>query len=155
MGLSMYLLAQKIVDPDEENAGNAAEVDAVKNALAVCRVDEHWSATFKIRVLLYTWRDANQIHGWFVNNVQDGIDDQKYHIVERDQLEQLVQLCNEALSNRQRAGEILPPMEGFFFGSTDIDEDYFETLEDTVTQITRILNDPKYRDWKIVYSCWW
>jgi hypothetical protein len=155
MGLDMYLLAQKVVDPDEENAGSAAEIDAVKKALAVCRVDEHWSATFEIRVLLYTWRKANQIHGWFVENVQDGLDDKKYHIVERDQLEQLVMLCHEALNNRERAGEILPPMEGFFFGDTDIDDDYFEQLEDTVTEITRILNDPKYQDWKFVYSCSW
>lgn len=45
------------------------------------------------------WRKANQIHNWFVQNVQDGVDDCEYHHeVTKEKLEQLRELCNELLS---------------------------------------------------------
>lgn len=46
------------------------------------------------------WRKANQIHRWFVNNIQDGIDDCEYHReITRDDLENLLSICNKVLSN--------------------------------------------------------
>lgn len=46
------------------------------------------------------WRKANQIHKWFVDNVQDGEDDGKYYYVDIDQLKELLELCKEV---RQKA----------------------------------------------------
>ena len=40
------------------------------------------------------WRKANQIHNWFVNHVQDGIDDCDYHHeVTKELLEELLDTC--------------------------------------------------------------
>ncbi len=43
------------------------------------------------------WRKANQIHKWFVDNVQDGNDDCKEYYVSRDQLKELLSLCEQVL----------------------------------------------------------
>ena len=41
------------------------------------------------------WRKANQIHNWFVENVQNGEDDCKSYEVSRKELETLLNLCRE------------------------------------------------------------
>ena len=45
------------------------------------------------------WRKANHIHRWFVENVQDGEDDCGEYYVERDKLQELLDICNEILKN--------------------------------------------------------
>jgi hypothetical protein len=46
------------------------------------------------------WRKANQIHNWFVENIQDGIDDCDYHreVTEED-LEELLDVCKRVLDS--------------------------------------------------------
>ena len=41
------------------------------------------------------WRKANQIHKWFVENVQGGEDECKPHEVSREQLQTLLKLCKK------------------------------------------------------------
>ena len=38
------------------------------------------------------WRKANAIHGWFVDNIQDGVDDQNEYYVSKEKLEELKKL---------------------------------------------------------------
>ena len=46
------------------------------------------------------WRKANQIHNWFVNNVQDGEDDCNYHNeVTKEKLEELHDTCIAVLES--------------------------------------------------------
>lgn len=44
------------------------------------------------------WRKANQIHNWFVTNVQDGEDDCGEYEVSKEQLEELLDICREVLA---------------------------------------------------------
>jgi hypothetical protein len=39
------------------------------------------------------WRKANAIHKWFVANVQDGVDECQEAYVEREQLQELLEIC--------------------------------------------------------------
>lgn len=39
------------------------------------------------------WRKANHIHRWFVENVQNGVDDQRVYEVTKEQLEDLMCVC--------------------------------------------------------------
>lgn len=39
------------------------------------------------------WRKANQIHNWFVENVQGGVDDCSSYIVSKEQVEELLDIC--------------------------------------------------------------
>lgn len=50
------------------------------------------------------WRKANQIHAWFVENVQDGTDDCRPHYCEASQLKELVSVCEQVLA----ASELVP-----------------------------------------------
>lgn len=43
------------------------------------------------------WRKANQIHNWFVENVQDGVDDCGYYEVSRQKLQDLLADCRDVL----------------------------------------------------------
>ena len=79
------------------------------------------------------WRKANAIHNWFVTNLMEGIDEcQRVEVSDLD-LKDLKNLCVRVLKDRSLALELLPPVSGFFFGSTEVDEWYFEDLQRTVS----------------------
>lgn len=98
------------------------------------------------------WQKANQIHGWFVDNVQAGKDDCKEYEVEESQLLTLKNICERILKDKTLAEELLPPQEGFFFGNTNINEYYFEDLKQTITIIDKAIADQKKLDKKDVWS---
>lgn len=54
------------------------------------------------------WRKANQIHNWFVENIQDGVDDCDYHReVREEDLEDLLDVCKTVLKSCEMVeGEI-------------------------------------------------
>jgi len=99
------------------------------------------------------WRKANQIHKWFVDNCQDGEDDCKEYYVSREQLQELVKLCEKVRDsllaegnsegemgkrrflNTDVAKELLPTSSGFYFGSEDYDENYLIDLKETIAYI--------------------
>ena len=89
------------------------------------------------------WRKANQIHHWFVVNVQDGEDECQESDVSREQLQELVDVCREVLADHSKAEDLLPSAPGFFFGSTEYDDRYFQDVADTVEQLERVLAEPE------------
>ena len=78
------------------------------------------------------WRKANQIHKWFVDNVQNGVDDCGNYYVTHDQLTKLKNLCQRVLDNPALGKDLLPTTNGFFFGSTDYDQYYLDDLKNTI-----------------------
>lgn len=80
------------------------------------------------------WRKANHIHAWFVKNIQDGVDNCEKHEVSIEQLQELVDTCKEVVNRKDKAynDEHLPTQQGFFFGSTDYDDYYYEDCEHTI-----------------------
>jgi hypothetical protein len=87
------------------------------------------------------WRKANAIHNWFVANVQASVDDCGYYYVEEHQLKELRDLCCSVITNKADPMKALPPTSGFFFGSTEIDEWYFDDLNSTVKIIDEALEN--------------
>lgn len=59
------------------------------------------------------WRKANQVHGWFVREIQDGADDCREYHVPFSKLLELKELCIQAMQAKD--SKRLPPCEGFFF----------------------------------------
>lgn len=99
----------------------------------------------KIKEISYTcayWRKANQIHNWFVENVQGGVDDCGEYEVTQDQMRELINLCKKVLKRRdnETSGELLPTQSGFFFGSTEYDDWYYSDIQDTIDQLEPLLN---------------
>jgi hypothetical protein len=78
------------------------------------------------------WRKANQIHAWFVEYIQDGIDNCASYCVGREDLQALLDRCEDVLLKPDRAEELLPTQSGCFFGGTEYDEFYFQDIKDTI-----------------------
>ena len=87
------------------------------------------------------WRKANQIHRWFVENVQNGIDECQSSYVSREKLEELLELCKRVNADNSLAEELLPSASGFFFGGTEYDEWYFNDINHTIEIIEECLED--------------
>ena len=148
MGLDMYLDGSKYVskyfDPALKSAADALFPDGVLSG-KVCGIN------FRLAY----WRKANAIHQWFVKNVQDGTDDCGYYYVSREKLQELVDICKTVLADHSKAQEQLPPQAGFFFGSTDINEWYFQDLQLTIDQIEPLLANEALDDLDFRYHSSW
>jgi len=78
------------------------------------------------------WRKANHIHKWFVENVQDGVDDCKSYYISWGKLEELLKTCKLVNKEKNLADTHLPTESGFFFGGTDYDDGYFSDILATI-----------------------
>ena len=87
------------------------------------------------------WCKANAIHKWFVDNCQDGVDDCRDAYVERNNLQNLLDLCRIVIIDKSKAEQLLPATSGFFFGSTEYDEWYYNDIENTIKILEEALED--------------
>ena len=149
MGLDMYLTAEKY----QWGAFDEEPTPITQAVNTVCDTKGHQVST--IRINACDWRKANEIHAWFVENVQGGEDECQRHVVAMDRLKELVSLCKDVLANKDKAKELLPTQAGFFFGSTDYDEYYFEDLQDTIDKLTPFITDPYWEKWDFYYQSSW
>lgn len=104
------------------------------------------------------WRKANQIHKWFVDNVQDGVDNCATYPVAYEQLQELLSLVNQVLENHKLAAKLLPTSIECFFGSdvdsyeevsdNEYDKWYFDDLKKT----KRIIEATFYDDETVEYE---
>jgi hypothetical protein len=147
MGLDMYLTAEKYVFSDEQ--------PQVNQALAEVGFNTKSKAVRTIGVEIMTWRKANQIHRWFVENIQKGEDDCKRYYVSLDKLRELVAVCQKVLQNHSIAIELLPTQEGFFFGSYEYDEMYFLDIQETLTFLEPVIKDQTWENWDFYYQSSW
>lgn len=163
MGLDMYLHAKKHVeklDWKKLHADDSLEykdvilpdyATVVKTAGLDTLANDIYSATVEV-IALY-WRKANQIHNWFVNNVQHGNDDCGNYYISHEKLNELLSACEEALAKKDPS--ILAPVEGFFFGSTDIDEYYWNDVKHTINGVKRIQKHKEYDNLSFYYNSSW
>ena len=86
------------------------------------------------------WRKANAIHGWIINHT-DSVDNGTPIPLTKQDLYLLRETCIEVLNAHTEdvAMELLPPTSGFFFGTTDISEYYWEDISDTITKLNTAL----------------
>jgi len=136
MGLDMYLSAKRYIWKSDNRDNNVQDRlnEVMKDDLPEgMRVQE-------ITVDAMYWRKANAIHGWFVKNCQEGEDDCREYYVDREQIEELRNICKATLQG-QDDGE-LEPTEGFFFGSYEKDEWYYKDLQETVEGLDKVLTLP-------------
>jgi hypothetical protein len=155
MGLDMYLEARKFVSgwnhrPEEERELYKNIVESV----GMGHVQDDRFATVNVNVGY--WRKANHIHDWFVNNVQDGEDDCKSYHVSREQLMELIEICERVhrSGDPDLAEELLPTASGFFFGDTQYDEYYFEETERTAKMLGKLVAEAP-TDVDFYYSSSW
>lgn len=145
MGLDMYLTADRYLWYNEDDTKNA--ITQLLPELPAGAVVQ------KVGVEVGYWRKANAIHKWFVDNLQDGRDDCQRTEVHREDLQILADLCQKVIDNPSEASKLLPTRSGFFFGSTEYDDGYFDDLKRTVDICRGALSLPD--KWDLHYSSSW
>lgn len=169
MGLDMYLTKTKKVegfnvddyikvDNIDTNEINLEKETGLQNANEL--LDQiklrgehiHWYSIFSE---VGYWRKANQIHKWFVDNVQNGIDNCESYIVTKEKLEELLHITNEVLNEKNLCEKLLPSQSGFFFGSNEYDEYYFGDLKQTKKIIEKVLKETNFETEVIFYYSSW
>lgn len=60
------------------------------------------------------------------------VETQADYYIDREDIEDLIERCKKVLESHDSAPELLPTMDGFFFGSTDYDEYYFEDVSEVL-----------------------
>jgi len=74
--------------------------------------------------------------------------------VPREKLEARVGVFVEFLDDPRKADDLLPPAEGFFFGSTTIDDWYWDDVKETIGTISRLLENTS-AEWEFYYASSW
>jgi hypothetical protein len=139
MGLDMYLEKRTYVRQwEHQTPEEQYNVEVTKGGEPV-KIDPK-RVTYVIEEVGY-WRKQNQIHQWFVENVQNGEDNCAEYCVSKGQLEDLLEICKKILNDNSLAEELLPTASGFFFGGTDYDEWYFDGIENTIEILEGVLSD--------------
>jgi hypothetical protein len=159
MGLDMYLNAERYLwsSSDGPNSKIKAAIQEMMPETAGMEVQ-----TVSVEALY--WRKANAIHKWFVDTLQDGVDECQTTRVNWDSLVELRALCQRVLDDNSIAPDVLPAGSGFFFGNTEYNDWYFKDLERTVEGINRIEKQlvteetedgERYSQWDFFYSSSW
>ena len=167
MGLDMYLRRKVYVGANYEH--NKVEIDiSIKKDGKELKINKG-RITYIEEEAAY-WRKCNQIHQWFVTNVQDGEDNCSSYYVSNEQIKNLIDTCKvvrDSLKsseikeieikeyggkdkvtifvNTDVAETLLPSQPGFFFGSTHYDQWYLNDIEHTIEQLESLdLEESEY-----------
>lgn len=155
MGLDMYLTAERyFTSYVEKDIQKAADIKAV-----IGNMPDSWTVSNVETSVMY-WRKANAIHKWFVDNVQDGVDNCEKFWLKKESLEALKEAVDNTLAvyTPENAAKHLPSQSGFFFGSTEYDEWYWKDVENTKKFLDELL--PRYDElakqgWDFYYQASW
>jgi len=142
MGLDQFLYKHTFVWGEEDQAKIKVDLPGVK----VERI------RYIIEEVGY-WRKANAIHKWFVENVQNNVDDCKEYYVSKENLAMLLGLAKKVKADPKKANSLLPTTQGFFFGSMEYAEWYMEDIEKTIKILEDVLAESDADD--IYYRSSW
>lgn len=153
MGLDMYLTKKTYVKNwDHHKVEDRFEV-TVKRGGEIFNYVKPERIKYIEEDIMY-WRKANQIHSWFVKNVQDDEDNCKEYYVSIEKLKLLLITCKKVKDDNSLASILLPTQKGFFFGSYEYDEYYFQDIEDTITELEKVLQEDNSESDFYYYSSW-
>jgi len=157
MGLDQYLYAKKYTCSNDFGGAWKKKNDEFQEFKQLLGDDaKHLDKnlpSISVEMKIGYWRKANAVHQWFVDNCQNGEDDCRDAYVSREKLEELLSVTKEVLADHSKADELLPTQSGFFFGSTEYDEYYFQDLELTVKILENALSMSD--EWDFGYQSSW
>lgn len=92
-------------------------------------------------ITVMDWCKANAIHKWFLDNVQNGVDDCKEYQVSEEQLAVLCKILEKCLARKSRAPKLLPTYyTGSFFGPVDYGDYYWDNVKTTHSCLVDVLS---------------
>lgn len=114
---------------------------------------DDWDGDYKHLEDVAYWRKFNALHNWFVNFVQGGVDECQYSLVTKKAMEHLLGLLEVTLNSKNSKN--LPPASGFFFGSTEVDEYYWNDVECALETVKNLMTKINWETDKIYYHSSW
>ena len=153
MGLDMYLHKKTNFGSSRWPKDESECVIVIRNG----KVDDTINPDRVIGVteeIMY-WRKANHIHKWFVDHCADGEDECQEIYVPHDKLVNLVHACIKVVNNHELSEELLPTTSGFFFGSTEYDEWYYESLQEVIDTLLPDLDKGEGDNSYYIYRASW
>lgn len=113
---------------------------------------DYFAGHFSIFHEVAYWRKFNALHGWFVKNIQGGVDDCGYYELTKENLQSCLANLKETLIS-QDSGK-LEPVEGFFFGSNETNEWYWTDIEKAVSTISALIETDFEKKRLFYHSSW-
>lgn len=103
------------------------------------------------------FRKFNALHSYVVENFGGGVDECQTIYLDIDDLikiHETLSLVKEGLSigDKVIAGQTLPPKEGFFFGSTEIDKWYEQDVNEAFEVFDKIIEEHSIVGYNASYS---
>jgi hypothetical protein len=140
MGLDMYLhrevsIPAYDIDDGEDGYFAKGRERAAKVAAALDEPLVLLGGSYEVKVPAAYWRKANAIHDYIVRMHGDDTDGSREIELSSADLKELARLCKEVLADHSKAEELLPTASGFFFGSSEYDDYYYEDLRETVRML--------------------
>lgn len=119
---------------------------------------DHKNRTRYMKTRVMYWRNANMVHEWFDNNLPGKygeIENCKDYELDTSTLVALLDDCKMVLNDHSVADNVMPT-SGFFSGSTEYNERYFNDVAETAKAIEEILEEFDENDggW-YTYHAWW
>ena len=161
MGLDMYLKVREY--NVQHNLKESDNYNTIMQTVSIKGMKEVPIIVSTEYTVIY-WRKANQVHGWFVDKLADGVDECQRISVSRDNLVKLLDTCSVLLDTRstELAKELLPPTSGFFFqsggGAAQLDEGYWLDLQHTHEELSKLLEqitEENKWDYNLEYQASW
>ena len=140
MGLDMYLYKKHYVKNwDWMEKSELHNVSVKKGGKNVTNIRPQRIS--HVVELVGEWRKFNALHKWFVDNVQEGVDDCRETYVDESDLKMLLETLNYVLDNKGTADVILPIAKGFYFGDEEITEGYWNNIKFTIIWLKDLLEE--------------
>lgn len=92
MGLDMYLTKKIHIGANYEHNNVTGGINLLKNGKPIT---VNLSKVTYIQEDAGYWRKANQVHNWFIKNVQDGVDNCSEYYVGSDKMKDLLSTCQQ------------------------------------------------------------
>lgn len=164
-----------------ERDDNDKLISVFKNPETGEPVDVSGYADYSFNEWLY-WRKFNALHHWFVYHYDGEEDDCEPHSVSVGDMFNLMDILEEVMSYKkylepipgidnnedgywkeirdenvcEHLDNLLPTQSGFFFGSTDYDNWYFDNAERTLNALKEVEDDMKSGEIeKFIYRASW
>ena len=163
MGLDMYFSRRTYVSSFKSTRdadGNWGERDVNNMELKFDDADLSHVNLKNVRYIeevFGEFRKFNALHGYVVDNFGGGRDECQVIYLDIDdliQIHEMLSLVQESLSigDKVIAGQTLPPKEGFFFGSTEIDKWYEKDVKEAVEVFSKIIEEHSIVGYNASYS---
>ena len=173
MGLDMYLYASRYQSKVSwrEDKSPLEYPQELKDLEHDIEQRNFLSATTKYQIGY--WRKFNALHNYIVQHFGNGEDNCQEIYIGVEDIEKMLDICKRIhedlktcpkvikgegsckyeVYESKLAKELLPPEDGFFFGSLEIDEWYKEDIEYTIELFEKVLKITNQFD--IVYDASW